>query len=81
MGRRECYERDVHHVGKHSRPTPRLTQVIFYLLFDLLSHRWSCARILTCFSYFSVVFEQLFEFSVLSWNTCFVIVGSNLPVV
>ena len=57
MGRRECYERDVHHVGKHSRPTPRLAQVIFYLLFDLLSHRSSCAGILTCFSYFSVVFE------------------------
>ena len=57
MGRRESYERDVHHVGKHSRPTPRLAQVIFDLLFDLLSHRSSCARILTCFSYFSVVFE------------------------
>ena len=23
MGRRDCYKRDVYHVGKHSRPTPR----------------------------------------------------------
>ena len=31
MGRMECYKRDAYHVGKHSRPTPRLAHVIFYL--------------------------------------------------
>ena len=29
MGRLECYKRAVYHVGKHSRPTPRLAHVIF----------------------------------------------------
>ena len=36
MGRMECYKRDVYHVGKHSRPTPRLAHVIFWYIFDLL---------------------------------------------
>ena len=41
MGRMERYKRDAYHVGKHSRPTPRLAHVIFYLfilvyIFDLL---------------------------------------------
>ena len=31
MGRMECYKMDAYHVGKHSRPTPRLAHVIFYL--------------------------------------------------
>ena len=31
MGRMERYKRDAYHVGKHSRPTPRLAHVIFYL--------------------------------------------------
>ena len=30
MGRMERYKRDAYHVGKHSRPTPRLAHVIFY---------------------------------------------------
>ena len=29
IGRIECYQRDAYHVGKHSRPTPRLAHVIF----------------------------------------------------
>ena len=29
MGRMGCYKRDVYHVEKHSRPTPRLAHVIF----------------------------------------------------
>ena len=36
MGRMECYKRDVYHVGKHSRSTPRLAHVIFKYIFDLL---------------------------------------------
>ena len=35
MGRMERYKRDAYHVGKHSRPTPRLDHVIFYLLIYL----------------------------------------------
>ena len=35
MGRMERYKRDAYHVGKHSRPTPRLAHVIFYLLIYL----------------------------------------------
>ena len=31
MGRMERYKTDAYHVGKHSRPTPRLAHVIFYL--------------------------------------------------
>ena len=31
MGRMGRYKRDAYHVGKHSRPTPRLAHVIFYL--------------------------------------------------
>ena len=31
----ESYERDAYHVGKHSRPTPRLAHVIIYLLIHL----------------------------------------------
>ena len=34
MGRKECHKRDAYHVGKHSRLTPHLAHVIFYLLFD-----------------------------------------------
>ena len=37
MGRLECYKRAVYHVGKHSRPTPRLAHVIFWYIFDLLA--------------------------------------------
>ena len=33
MGRIECYKRDTYHVGKHSRLTPRLVYVNFYLFF------------------------------------------------
>ena len=36
MGRMECSKRDVYHVGKHSRPTPRLAHVIFLYIIDLL---------------------------------------------
>ena len=36
MGRMECSKKDVYHVGKHSRPTPRLAHVIFWYIFDLL---------------------------------------------
>ena len=35
MGRMERYKRDAYHVGKHSRPTPRLAHVIFYLFISL----------------------------------------------
>ena len=35
MGRMECYKRDAYHVEKHSRPTPRLAHVIFYLFIYL----------------------------------------------
>ena len=35
MGRMEGYKRDAYHVGKHSRPTPRLAHVIFYLFIYL----------------------------------------------
>ena len=30
MGRMERFKRDAYHVGKHSKPTPRLAHVIFY---------------------------------------------------
>ena len=36
MGRMECYKKDVYHVGKHPRPTPRLAHVIFLYIIDLL---------------------------------------------
>ena len=43
MGSMERYKRDAYHVGKHSRPTPRLAHVIFlfiylfiWYIFDLL---------------------------------------------
>ena len=36
MGRMECYKKDVYHVGKHSRPTPRLAHFIFLYIIDLL---------------------------------------------
>ena len=29
----ERYKRDAYHVGKHSRPTPRLAHVIFYFFY------------------------------------------------
>ena len=35
MGRMERYKRDAYHVGKHSRPTPRLAHVIIYLFIYL----------------------------------------------
>ena len=35
MGRMERYKRDAYHVGKHSRPTPRLAHVFFLLLSSL----------------------------------------------
>ena len=38
MGRMERYKRDAYHVGKHSRPTPRLAHVIFYLFIYLFKH-------------------------------------------
>ena len=38
MGRKECHKTkkkgDAYKVGKHSRLTPHLSHVIFYLLFD-----------------------------------------------
>ena len=35
----ECYKRNAYHVGKHSRPTPHLAHIIFYLClpYDLFS--------------------------------------------
>ena len=36
MGRMERYKGDAYHVGKHSRPTPRLARVIYLFIFDLL---------------------------------------------
>ena len=33
MGKMERYKRDAYHVGKQSRPTPRLAHVIFYFFF------------------------------------------------
>ena len=35
MGRMERYKTDAYHVGKHSRPAPRLAHVIFYLFIYL----------------------------------------------
>ena len=32
----ERYKRDAYHVGKHSRATPRLAHVIFYLFVFLV---------------------------------------------
>ena len=77
MGRIECFKRDAYHVGKHSRPTPPLAHVILfiYYIFDLVSDRWSFARVLVCFPYFS---NNYFKFTVLCWNTCFVKVGRDL---
>ena len=41
MGSMECYKRDAYHVGKHSRPTPRLAHVIFiYLLINLFKYKF-----------------------------------------
>ena len=31
MGRMECYKRYAYHVGKHSRPTPRLTYREYFM--------------------------------------------------
>ena len=75
MGRMERYKRDAYHVGKHSRPTPRLAHVIFYLfiylffsiyLIDLLmAVRFSrgllaCLRFLKLFSVCRPLLEYLF---------------------
>ena len=38
FGRMERHKSDVYHVGKHSRPTPRLAHVIFYLFIYLFKH-------------------------------------------
>ena len=35
FGRMERHKSDAYHVGKHSRPTPRLAHVIFYLFIYL----------------------------------------------
>ena len=35
------FKRDTHHVGKHSRPTPRLACVVFYLLIYLFTFNLS----------------------------------------
>ena len=37
VGRMKGYKRDAYHVGKHSRPTPRLADVIFYLFIFVFS--------------------------------------------
>ena len=59
MGRMDFYERHAYHVGKYSRSTPPLGHVIFiYLLFELLSDRSSCARVLAC--YFLFVFKYYY---------------------
>ena len=63
MGRMECYERDAYHVGKHSRPTPRLAHVIFYLFIYL---------VYICFMW---QFEFLGGFSLVSFRISI----SNLP--
>ena len=33
MGRMERHKKDAYHVGKHSRPTPRLAHVIFLFIY------------------------------------------------
>ena len=69
MGRMECYKRDAYHVGKHSRPTPRLAHIINclfgYLFTYLLSDRYSFSRALASFHLF---WNNYFEFTVLCWN-------------
>ena len=82
MGRMEGYKRDAYHVGKHSRPTPRLAHVIFYLfilvyIFDLLV----AVRFFQGFLSFLCVSLNYLEFAVLCWNTCFVNKGKVLPAV
>jgi len=78
MGRMECYKRDAYHVGKHSRPTPRLAHIINYLfvyLFTyLLSDRLTFARELASFRLLS---NNYFEFTVLCWNACLVNVATE----
>ena len=78
MGRMECYKRDAHHVGKHSRSTPRLAHIINYLfvyLFTyLVSARFSFSRALASFRLFS---NNYFEFTVLCWNASLVNVATE----
>ena len=66
MGEMGCYKKNVYHVGKHSRPTPRLAHVIIYLvihyIFHLFRDRSSFKRVLPCFRYFSLVFQYILEY-------------------
>ena len=52
----ECYEKDVYHVGKHSRPTPRLAHVnFFYYIFDLLVTVRVSQRFLSLFAFPKII--------------------------
>ena len=72
MGRMERYKRDAYHVGKHSRPTPRLPHVIIYLFiyfsiyliyqwqFDFSRGSLACLRFLKLFRVCRPLLEYLF---------------------
>ena len=67
MGRIERNKRDAYHVRKHSRPTPRLAHVIFYLFFRSTSDSSSfagsflaCLRFLKLFRVCRPLLEYLF---------------------
>ena len=55
MGRMECYKTDVYHVGKHSRPTPRLAHVIFLYIIDLLVTVRVSQGLLSLFAFIKII--------------------------
>ena len=55
MGRMECYKTGVYHVGKHSRPTPRLAHVIFLYIIDLLVTDRVSQGLLSLFAFTKII--------------------------
>ena len=58
----ECNKRDAYHVGKHSKPTPPLAHVIFYLFIyflfiEIIKWQIEFPEGFSLFSLFSFVFE------------------------
>ena len=54
-GRMECYKTGVYHVGKHSRPAPRLAHVIFLYIIDLLVTDRVSQGLLSLFAFTKII--------------------------
>ena len=72
MGRMERYKRDAYHVGKHSRLTPRLAHVIFFLillssLWLILNHRRGRSSQSCGVNCYKKEWESLSVYEVLAW--------------